>query len=920
MWQPNSGLRTRVGQCLLFIAGLVTPAAMGGDALVAQPAPPAKSQADAQGDPLPPGALARLGTLRWRHADTVISVAFLPDGKAVLTGSQDRTLRLWDRATGKELHRFVVPAGQAMKAMRQPLLLGMPGSNQIVAALSPDGQTLAAVVANNEIQLWDTDTGKEIRRFAGPPNGTGSLQFAPDDKTLAVRSGDRTIHLFDAATGNEIRQIKGKQAQGGARVVVAGQFFGDTPGLAFSPDGKTIASAENEADQQKITNFVRLSEVETGKEIRRIDAPPNGASAVAFSPDGKLLAFAVAAMVHLHDATDGSEIRQINAPAGAATLLFTPDSKTLVGKGRDQVIRLWDAGTGNEAQQFGDTAAAPVPAAAILRFGGGTDTRNLAISADGKTIATGSGNSVRMWDAATGKELPLAGGHGGPVSAVGVSRDGKTVVSRGSDRFIRCWNLADASEISRFREPPNTQTVVFSPDGRIIACAGGGGVIRLYETATGKPMTQLKGHPNGTATLAYSPDGKTLASVGALGDTIRLYDTVKGAELRPIVLQEANSAGTGAAFIIRGNLPGGGALSVAFTPDGKTLIAQIPPNSSAFMLNGGNPAPAAPTTLLRLFDVATGKELRKYALPSQRAVGSIAVSPDGRVLATENADGTVSLWELASGQERGQFGKVDVAAQPNTGGSAVAVPVLVRAGLTTAMGTSITVAFSPDGGLLACKGPANSIRVWDVGTGTSVGEFEGHGGRVAALAFAPDGRRLVSGSNDTTIIVWDAASLSRPSPSVTIDISRKLATALWDELLGDDARKAYQSIRRLAAAPQQAVPLLREQVKPAVPPDSKKLERLIADLDSDSFEERSAATEELTRLADLAVPALQKGAGGRATLEATRRVEALLLRLTTGALTAEQVRLVRAVEVLEMCGTVEARAALDVLAKGAPGR
>src|SRR5207302_336070 len=144
------------------------------------------------------------------------------------------------------------------------------------------------------------------------------------------------------------------------------------------------------------------------------------------------------------------------------------------------------------------------------------------------------------------------------------------------------------------------------------------------------------------------------------------------------------------------------------------------------------------------------------------------------------------------------------------------------------------------------------------------------------------------------------------------------AAALWADIIGDDADKAFQGILKLARAPRQAVPLLRDHVKPAVPVDPKKVAKLIADLDSEEFEQRSAGAEELEKLGDLAVPALEQVLKGQPTLETRRRVEQLLARLTGGALTAEQVRLVRAVEVLERAGTPEARQMLQSLADGAP--
>jgi hypothetical protein len=177
----------------------------------------------------------------------------------------------------------------------------------------------------------------------------------------------------------------------------------------------------------------------------------------------------------------------------------------------------------------------------------------------------------------------------------------------------------------------------------------------------------------------------------------------------------------------------------------------------------------------------------------------------------------------------------------------------------------------------------------------------------------------LSGSEDTTVLVWKVGSLAPPTALPSINLKPKELLGLWNDLVGDDAGKAFQSMRRLAAGSRQAVPFVREQLKPAVRVDPSKLDRLIAQLDSEDFEERNGATAELARLGDLAVPALQKLANGQPTLEARRRVEQLLLRLTTGSLTAEQVRVVRAIEVLERAATPDARQALDALANGAPG-
>jgi hypothetical protein len=229
------------------------------------------------------------------------------------------------------------------------------------------------------------------------------------------------------------------------------------------------------------------------------------------------------------------------------------------------------------------------------------------------------------------------------------------------------------------------------------------------------------------------------------------------------------------------------------------------------------------------------------------------------------------------------------------------------------------LAFSPDGTLLAGPGPEYSVRVWDVAAGKVIAQFRGHAAVVEAIAFSADGKRLATGSNDSTILLWDTAGLKQKAPSPAPPPDAKEIAERWADLAAGDAAKAFTSIRRLADHPEVAVPFLREHLKPAVPADPKRLAKLVADLDSDDFTVRDNADRELAQLGELALAELQKVMANPPTLETRRRAEALLARLTGGRLTADQLRVVRVVEVLEAAATPEARKLLQALAGGAPG-
>jgi WD40 repeat protein len=914
------GLGLMAACAVLANLGHLSAAADGDKPAARQGEANAPPRTDLYGDRLPAGALARLGTLRWRHGASVSHVAFTPDGKSVLTASQDNVIRLWDLKTGKEIRRYEIRRpGNANVAAPPGGMMG-PGWGRggmgTSVALAPDGKTLAATTQYSTVQLWDVATGKELRSI---PAGTGAsaLLFSPDGTLLAGRGFDQAMHLWEASTGKEVRQIQRVQNQPGGRVVIAGGFYG-AANLAFSPDGKLLATPEVLFDNGQVKTTVMLWEVATGKEIRQIDAGMGGGVPVlAFAPDGKALAYASFNGIHLCSPETGKEIRQVGPQRfGTTALVFSPDGQTLAASTMtDRRIQLYSVATGKVARELGgETAAQGINQPFVGAFGGAA-SGGLAFSPDGKLVAAGAGSTVRFWAADTGKDAAKVSGHYGDITGLAVVPGDKLVASWAADNTVRLWDPDSGKERDKFAAPNGTVCAAFTPDARTVALGNSNGNVLLHDSASGKELHRLQGHQQGVGAVAFSPDGKTVASRGNLDDSIRLYETATGRELRVIGPPPPKNAG-GAGQVFRVIGPGVGRVGLAFSPDG-TLIAS--PRANMGIAQGGVPPGGMPMqTTLHLWRVSTGKEVQKIVLPTQYSLVSFAFAPDGRVLATENADQTITLWEVASGKERAHFGKPPAMRQP-VNGQMMMVMMGGRFGGFGMPAAAPTFAFAPAGRTLAAAGPDRSIHLWDIATGKEVGALKGHEGSITALAFAPDGKTLTSGSSDTTLLIWDTARLNPAAKPVAVQLPAAEVETIWTDLAGPDGIKAYQGMQKLRTAPGQVVPLLRERLRPTVPVEAAKVRVLVADLGSKRFAQRQRASTALEKLGELAVPELTRTLGNGPPLETRLRIEQLLDKVTGGSLSNEQLRLVRAVEVLEMIGTPEARQILDTLSRGAPG-
>ena len=897
----------------------------------------ADARADLHGDPLPEGALVRMGTLRWRHPGAVNFVGYTKDGTNLVTGCTDGLYRVWEVATGKELRRFgkpqagvndvngVIQANGGVQVMIAQANYGQ------AAALNADGTVLAALGQDGKIHLWDVNSGKDLRTLVSPQNqpfyGNSGMVFTPDGKAIALRANDQSIRLYGVEDGKEIRVIaKGPQAgqNGVVRVFYPGQGGNN---MDFSPDGKTLAVIATEIENNRQNGIIQFHDVEGKKEVRKVKGPQNAyAGSVAFANDGKTIAWASTdGLIRLLDAENGKEQKQIGtAQQGVyhSAMLFSPDGKTIASRATNgTAIHLWDVETGKSAKVLGDQPVAGQPFGRVYIQ---QNSNTLAFSPDGKAIAEGlQNNSVRLWDVATGKETLPVSGHQGGISSLSVSRDGKTLTTFAADGTVRQWDMASGRETAQFKLPNTGMNALLSADGKTVVFGAANNAVKVWDAATGKETRTINvpaqqnfaGQIGGQAGMALSPDGKVLA-VRGFDQSTRFFDTASGKEIANASEAQANNNPNNG-IVAFAPVYYGGRGTMVFGPDNVTLATVG--MSQAAMQNGFVGGARTQSSVVRLWNARTGKPSGRFE--TTRGVAALAFSPDGRTIATANTDNTISLWEILSGKECLTITvKAAQAAAPNPAEDENRKRIMELAVMRGQQGGSIvSLSFANDGRTLAAASGDKSVRLFELPNGKEIGAFTGHVGAVTAVAFAPDSKTVITGSADTTAMVWAGDRYIKAPTVESVQLEQKQLDSLWQELAGEP-NSAYKARIQLATAPKQTLALLQDKVKPTAGVDVKEIEKLIADLESNQFEVREKANTELEKLGELAQPALQKVLDAQPSLETRQRVDRILEQLTTGqAPPPEVLRNIRAVQLLEQMASPEAKQLLQSLAKGAPG-
>ncbi|OBQ32840.1 MAG: hypothetical protein AN485_20395, partial [Anabaena sp. MDT14b] len=423
------------------------------------------------GSLIPPGGSGLIRTLKG-HSSSVYAIAVTPDGKTVISGSADDTIKIWDLGTGTE--KFTLEGH----------------SNSVNAiAVTPDGKTVISGSRDNTIKIWDLGTGQEKFTLEGHSDWVNAIAVTPDGKTVISGSYDKTIKIWDVETGTEKFTLEGHSSS--------------VKAIALTSDGKTVISGSSDntikiwdITQQKTGFFDFIHERIPSRLKFTLKGHSDSVKAIAVTPDGKTVISSLRGnIVKIWDLGTGTEKFTLGGHPYPVcdwgnVIAVTPDGKTLIfDSSEDSVdgysnpIRIWDLGTGTEKFVLG---------------GHSFSVYAIAVTPDGKTVISGSSdNTIKIWDLGTGTEKFTLEGHSSSVKAIAVTPDGKTVISGSYDKTIKIWDVETGTEKFTLTGHSNSvNAIALTPDGKTVISGSDDNTIKIWDLGTGTEKFTLTGHSN----------------------------------------------------------------------------------------------------------------------------------------------------------------------------------------------------------------------------------------------------------------------------------------------------------------------------------------------------------------------------------------------------------------------------------------
>ncbi|WP_437820317.1 outer membrane protein assembly factor BamB family protein [Sorangium sp. So ce1078] len=591
------------------------------------------------------------------HSDVVNACALSPDGQRVVSGSRDKTLKVWDIATGKLLSTLEGHSGRVNACALSPdgqrivsasndrtlkvwdiatgkLLSTLEGHSDGVnaCALSPDGQRIVSASIDTTLKVWDLATGKVLSTLEGHSSGANACALSPDGQRIVSASNDRTLKVWDIATGKLLSILEGHSHGVNA--------------CAFSPDGQRIVSASSD-------RTLKVWDIATGKLPSTLEGHSSGVNACALSPDGQRIVSASSdRTLKVWDIATGKLLSTLEGHSRVVkACALSPDGQRIVSASDDKTLKVWDLATGKLLSTL-EGHSAGVNASAL--------------SHDGQCIVSvSSDRTLKVWDLATGKLLSTLEGHSGRANASAPSPDGQRIVSASNDRTLKARDLATGKLLATLEgHRGRVNTSALSPDGQRIVSASDDRRLKVWDIATGKLLSTLEGHSEWVNCCAFSPDGQLIVSASDDG-TLKVWDIATG---KLLSLLKGHSGRVNACAIHHDGRRVVSAFSdrtlkVWDLATGKLLSTfeghSGGVNDCALNHGGQRIVSASDDTTLKVWDLATGKLLSTFEGHSD-GVNACALSPDGQRIASASKDRTLKVWNTATGECLGTLRGVGV--------------------------------------------------------------------------------------------------------------------------------------------------------------------------------------------------------------------------------------------------------------------
>jgi WD40 repeat protein len=680
-----------------------------------------------------------------RHKEGILSACFSPDGSKIVTGSRDKTARLWNATSGKEL----TPPLKHPRLVRRALFIS-------------GGRYVLTTCFDGVARLWEAGSGKQVPNWQlENPDSINSVAVSERGRYIATGSGEGTIRVWDAVSAKFVAEFHQPE---------------NVHTLFFQPSDETmlLSVSGKVAALWKIPNPVPIFEFHHGDQVNSAEFSPKGDQVLTASSDGNC---------YLWDASTGKMIGEKLAHDGEVTnALFSPNGELAATIVRDRLF-IWELNGGKPIVKYYFEHKSAVSCACFSRDGmvvftgtsDGTaqgwnlltgrrlgqpveeDTPIITIDVDPKgkrLLIVTANNAARVW--LPPARFPIANrlGQGGGIESISISSDKGLVATGSDDGTARLWDLKSGKPVANpLNHKPAVLCTAFSPDGKYVVTGGADDTARIWSTSSGRLAGDPLSHDASVCKVAVSPNGKLLATATESGKA-QLWDL---ASERPvgnpmvhegrITAMEFNRDGSlllTAGWDFRARIW----HSQTGEPAGAPFQAKTELTCAHFSPGGDVVAAGSRDGIVYLWPISGGGRVRQ--LIHKRAVTDLAFSPDGRRLVTGSQDKTAAVWDAATGRSL---------CDPIRRGSAVSA-----------------VAFSPDSLRIVVACEDGTVGLWDAATGQPVSEVMTHQKAVRSVLFSPDGATLLTGSEDGTVRLWDVrAQLTRSDRKQLAELARAIS-------------------------------------------------------------------------------------------------------------------------------------------------